>query len=374
MPMNRILSRGLAAAIALLAAGCAATSGDQDVSTVVTTETRPPATPVDNLGVVTLRDTFVPKGAGSKAAEFSAAEANQHVHTLFPALLEAIPRVFSGNGIRSGPIASEQVRGDEIVAAAGRFDYVLEITPYRSSGRRGVEATTLSLNAQIVDRHHVSVWHGQIVLSTDHVRSPESPMYLWSAAMADDAARTLLAKLSKDAVVRTGPAVAQTVDPAAFRGTERRALQGPEPAAPEPEIPAALAAVQVHTPAGADVPLFSTVEQVRAALPAAPAPQIAVGRMQTLWDQKDGILVNLVDGVATRILYDGHSKASIPALDLALGASIKDFEAKLGAGTSVSTRERSWPLDARRELAASYADSGVVQGLEIRVRRKPASR
>ena len=374
MPMNRILSRGVAAAIVLLAAGCAATSGDQDVSTVVTTETRLPATPVDNLGVVTLRDTFVPKGAGSKAAEFSAAEANQHVHTLFPALLEAIPRVFSSNGIRSGPIASEQVRGDDIVTATGRFDYVLEITPYSSSGRRGVEATTLSLNAQIVDRHHVSIWRGQIVLSTDHVRSPESPMYLWGAAMADDAARTLLAQLSKAAIVKTGPAVAQAVDPTAFRGTERRALQGPEPVAPEPEVPAALAAVQIHSPAGADVHLFSTVDQVRAALPAAPSPQISVARMQTLWDQKDGIIVDFVDGVATRILYDGHSKAEIPALGLALGASIKDFEAKLGAGRTVSARERSWPLDARRELAASYADSGIVQGLEIRVRRKPTSR
>jgi hypothetical protein len=349
------------------------TSGDQYVSTIVTKESRLPAAPVDNLGVVTLRDTFVPKGAGSKVAEFSAAEANQHVHTLFPALLEALPRVFASNGIRSAPIASEQVRGDDIVAAMARFDYVLEITPYQSSGHRGVEATALTLNAQIIDRHHATVWRGQVVLSTDHVRSPESPMYLWGAAMADEAARTLLAQLSKDAVVRTGPAVAQSVDATAFRGTERRALQGPEPAAPEPEVPAALAAVQVHTPAG-DAHLFGSVADVRAALPAAPPPQIAVGRLQTMWDQKDGIIIYFGDGVATRILYAGNSKAEIPALGLALGASIKDFEAKLGPGTSVSARERSWPLDARRELAASYADSGVVQGLEIRVRRKPAPR
>ncbi len=373
MPLNRIRDRCAAVAIALLASGCAVTLSDQDVSTIITHEALTPTTPVDNLGVAMMRDTFVPKNSGSKPAEFTAAEGNDHVRTLFPALLEAIPRVFSSNGIGTAPIAVEQVRGDDILSATGRFDYVLLISPYLSLGRKGMAATELSLNAQIYDRHRVSVWRGQVILRTDHVSSPSSPMYKWGAAMADDAAHTLLTRLAKEAIVKTGPAVTQSIDVSAFRGTERRALQGPQPPASEPEPPTELAAVQLHSPAGVDVHLFCTVEEARAALPAAPSPQIKVDRLQTLWDQKDGIVFLFVDGVATSIEYDAASNATIPALGLRLGDSIKDFEAKLGQGKAWGPRDRVWPLDARRELVATFVDSGKVQSLKLRARQKPRS-
>ena len=372
--MNRLLNGCFAAALALLASACATTQSDQGVSTIVTHETATPAAPIDNLGVATLHDTFAAGSPGSKSSQISAAEANDEVRTLFPALLAAIPRVFSEGGVRTTPIATEHVAGDAIVAAMARYDYVLVVSPRSSSGRRGGAPTHMVLDAQIYDRHHVSAWRGDIVLSTERVASSDSPIYRWDGAMADDAAHALLAHLSKQGLVKTGPAVPQSIDMSGFQGAERGALLPPTPAAPEPDVPAALAAVQIHSPAGADVHLFETTDQIRSALPGAPAPQITVGRLQTLWDQKDGIIVRLADGVATSIAYDPRSKASIPALDLALGAGIKDFEAKLGAGRPEGPRSLVWPLDARRELVARYGDNGKVGGLELRVRSKPRSR
>jgi hypothetical protein len=126
------------------------------------------------------------------------------------------------------------------------------------------------------------------------------------------------------------------------------------------------AALQIQTRGGNPVHMGDTLAQVRAALPAAPMPQINVNGYQTLWDQVDGIVLRLSNGVATSILYDPKSNARIVGLDVGIDSPLADVEKALGPSQpGIMPRTHSWPLDASHQLIATVNDAGVVRNLEF---------
>ena len=136
--------------------------------------------------------------------------------------------------------------------------------------------------------------------------------------------------------------------------------------AQSPPPDAARAALQIQTVGGEPVHLRDTVGQIRAALPAAPMPQINLGRVQTLWDQVDGIVFHLVDGVATSIDYSPKSQAKVAGLGVGIDSSLADMETALGPSQpALVPGRRAWALDEKRQLVASLNPAGVVMGLEL---------
>ena len=135
------------------------------------------------------------------------------------------------------------------------------------------------------------------------------------------------------------------------------------------------AALQIQTAHGNPVHMGDTLDQVRAALPSAPAPQIMTGRMGTLWDQVDGIILRLYDNVVTDILYDRKSAARIQGLAVGIDSPLADLEQALGPSQpGVVPSTRAWPLDARHQLVATLSPAGIVNNLEFAFIPKPVPR
>jgi len=126
------------------------------------------------------------------------------------------------------------------------------------------------------------------------------------------------------------------------------------------------AALQIRTWGGSPVHLGDTLDQVRAELPAAPAPQINLGKYQTLWAQADGVIVSLSNGVVTELQYDPKSKARIAGLDVGMDSTLADFEAALGPSQPGMGRDvRRWALDDRHQLEVTVYAGGVVRGMKL---------
>ena len=135
------------------------------------------------------------------------------------------------------------------------------------------------------------------------------------------------------------------------------------------------AGLEIATVGGGPVHLGDTVDRIRAALAVAPAPQISLGRVQTLWDQTDGIIFHLVDGVATGIDYAAKSRARVQGLDVGIDSTLADMEKALGSSQAgVFPGTRAWPLDAKHQLVAWLNASGTVVRLELGFIPRPAAR
>src|ERR1700761_843483 len=112
--------------------------------------------------------------------------------------------------------------------------------------------------------------------------------------------------------------------------------------------------LQIHTAHGNPVHMGDTLDQVRAALPSAPPPQIMTGRYATLWDQVDGIILRLSSDVVTDILYDRKSQAKRAGLAAGIASPLADLEQALGPSQpGVFPKTRAWALDAKRQLVAN---------------------
>ncbi|MCK9686811.1 hypothetical protein [Scleromatobacter humisilvae] len=133
--------------------------------------------------------------------------------------------------------------------------------------------------------------------------------------------------------------------------------------------------LQIHTAHGNPVHMGDTLDQVRAALPSAPAPQIVLGHLGTLWDQVDGIILRLYDNVVTDVLYDRKSQAKLPGLDVGIESPLADLEQALGASQpGVMPGTRAWPLNAKHQLVANVSATGIVTNLEVQFIPKPTPR
>ena len=132
--------------------------------------------------------------------------------------------------------------------------------------------------------------------------------------------------------------------------------------------------LQIQTAHGNPVHMGDTLDQVRAALPSAPPPQIP-GRYATLWDQVDGIILRLSNDVVVDILYDRKSQAKLAGLTVGIESPLADLELALGASQAgVIPRTRTWALDARRQLIANVSEAGVVTNLQFQFIPKPTPR
>lgn len=132
--------------------------------------------------------------------------------------------------------------------------------------------------------------------------------------------------------------------------------------------------LQIQTAHGNPVHMGDTLDQVRAALPSAPPPQIP-GRYATLWDQVDGIILRLSNDVVVDILYDRKSQAKLAGLAVGIESPLADLEQTLGASQAgLVPNTRTWALDARRQLVANVSEAGVVTNLQFRFIPKPMTR
>ena len=135
------------------------------------------------------------------------------------------------------------------------------------------------------------------------------------------------------------------------------------------------AKLQIQTAHGNPVHMGDTLDQVRAALPSAPAPQIMTGRFGTLWDQVDGIILRLSDNIVTDILYDRKSAAKLQGLAVGIDSPLADLEQALGPSQpGVFPSTRAWPLDDRHQLIATVSPAGIVNNLEFAFIPKPTPR
>ena len=134
------------------------------------------------------------------------------------------------------------------------------------------------------------------------------------------------------------------------------------------------AALQIQTAQGAPVHMGDTLEQVRAALPSAPPPQIP-GRYATLWDQVDGIVLRLSNDVVADILYDPKTHATLAGLGVGIDSPLDNFERVLGPSVpGIFPDTYVWRLDAKHQLVATVNSTGIVRNLGFQIIPKPAPR
>ena len=203
--MHRSLRRAARVIIIVVVAAslgaCASAVHTPDyVTTIVAREAAPKASPLQNVGVVSINGSFRldtrPNGSALVA------NGNEHVTTLMPAILARLPAHLAHAAIRAEAVPYAPGHPEANARALARFDYVLEFRPASVSLQKNTADPSLTLNVRVLNHALQPIWVARLELRTDALpEGRRNDIREWREAMADDLAGLLLEQLAKDGFV-----------------------------------------------------------------------------------------------------------------------------------------------------------------------------